>query len=378
MKFTLAALAAITLSQAHAYEPACPPAQTVTVTHTVKPGPSYIPQDNGNYGPGQHYPGGPHQGKPWGSQKPHRPYKPRPDYPSTSVVTQTSYVGPSVPPVTQTSTITFSSTVSASQTLYYPPAAATHTVIVGGKDAAGAPILKFDPEVVFAAIGDSVVYDFRANNHSLTESTFEIPCEAKQAGGFKSGFLDNEADVAGEQLFTVYVEDELPHWAYCGQKQPVNHCQKGMVHAINPPLTGDRTFEAFKDIATGPGYSSPPIIPSYSPLPPYLPPNATYPPAGYPGPTDYPTAAYPTAPYPTAVYPSSSVTPPREIGGASSANGSPTVITDPLLPSQTAGDAYPSSSDASSSASAGYPASSSTSEDKYSILPVETVVPVQY
>lgn len=301
MKFTLAALAAITLGQAHAYAPACPPAQTVTVTQTVEPAPSYVPRGNdGNYGPGKHHPGGPHKGKPWGS---------------------------------------------------HPPAA-THTVIVGGKDAAGAPVLKFNPEVVYAAVGDSVVYDFRANNHSLTESTFEVPCEAKPAGGFKSGFLDNEDDVPGAQLFTVHVEDELPHWAYCGQKVPVNHCQKGMVHAINPPRVGDRTFEAFKKIATG-DYSSPPIVPPHSPLPPYTLPNATYP--GYPGPTDYPTAPYPTVPYPTAPYPTAQY---------------PTTGVDTEVPSETVGDAHPSSSAVYSSVSADYPTSSSTSDDTYSILPV--------
>ena len=35
---------------------------------------------------------------------------------------------------------------------------------------------------------------------------------------------------------------------YC---QQTGHCKMGMVFAINPPTSGDKTFQAYKNLATG-------------------------------------------------------------------------------------------------------------------------------
>jgi len=134
-----------------------------------------------------------------------------------------------------------------------PAPAATHKVVVGGmKDAAGKPILRYNPEFVFANPGDIVSFDFRAMNHTVTESTFDNPCVAKE-GGFKSGFRPNKENIPGAQIFTLTVGDENPHWVYCGQKLPKPHCEAGMVFAINPKTSGEKTFDNFQKKAIDSG-----------------------------------------------------------------------------------------------------------------------------
>lgn len=45
------------------------------------------------------------------------------------------------------------------------------------------------------------------------------------------------------------MNDSFPVYFYCGQQQPVNACQSGMVFAINPPQFGVGNFTQFKDAA---------------------------------------------------------------------------------------------------------------------------------
>lgn len=58
-------------------------------------------------------------------------------------------------------------------------------VAVGGS--AG---LVFVPDTVNAAVGDSVVFVFHSQNHTVTQSTFDTPCK-KLADGMDSGFMAN-------------------------------------------------------------------------------------------------------------------------------------------------------------------------------------------
>ncbi|KAH6918700.1 hypothetical protein BKA70DRAFT_1366851 [Coprinopsis sp. MPI-PUGE-AT-0042] len=116
---------------------------------------------------------------------------------------------------------------------------AVFDVVVGGPNG-----LKFEPEFVSAAPGDTVRFIFRAKNHTATQSLFDSPC-APAPGGFDTGFI--EVDPALTEGFPVA---ELPIsstdaiWVYCKQG---NHCSSsGMVFAIN---AGDR-FDAFKASAT--------------------------------------------------------------------------------------------------------------------------------
>lgn len=58
-------------------------------------------------------------------------------------------------------------------------------VAVGGS--AG---LVFVPDTVNAAVGDSVVFVFHSQNHTVTQSTFDTPC-VKLKDGMDSGFMPN-------------------------------------------------------------------------------------------------------------------------------------------------------------------------------------------
>ncbi|KXX73404.1 hypothetical protein MMYC01_209579 [Madurella mycetomatis] len=108
--------------------------------------------------------------------------------------------------------------------------------------------LKFVPAVIHAREGDTVTYTFFARNHSVTQSSFSEPCQPL-AGGLFSGFVPNQSpDVASRTTFTVTIHNTDPIWIYCSQPNG-DHCQKGMLHAINPPAEGN-TFEKFAELAT--------------------------------------------------------------------------------------------------------------------------------
>lgn len=140
---------------------------------------------------------------------------------TTETVTQTVY--PSAVTVTQTVYDTWGSygasmstvTVSPTSTgIGYAPTyatgppgpAKTHSVVVGGLDSTGAPILRYNPESVYGAIGDVIEFLFLANNHTATQADFNSPCFPKP-GGFDSGFMPNKVglvigSVVGIQVLT--------------------------------------------------------------------------------------------------------------------------------------------------------------------------------
>ncbi|EJU05855.1 hypothetical protein DACRYDRAFT_35845, partial [Dacryopinax primogenitus] len=109
----------------------------------------------------------------------------------------------------------------------------THSVMVGEGGA-----LTYTPSTVTAAIGDIVMFTFEGLNHTATVQPV----------------------VAGNPnpQVSYNVETLDPIWFYCGQKNPINHCEQGMVFAINPPATGN-TFAAFQAnaIALGTAGSAP-------------------------------------------------------------------------------------------------------------------------
>ncbi|TFK88781.1 Cupredoxin [Polyporus arcularius HHB13444] len=116
---------------------------------------------------------------------------------------------------------------------------ADHQVTVGGIG-----ILKYNPEFVNADPGDTVTFVFKQKNHTVTQSSLASPC-VQAADGFDSGFVpvpDDQTSNFTVAQFTVI--DTKPVWVYCRQ---ANHCQQGMVFAINP---GDK-FDTFKSTATG-------------------------------------------------------------------------------------------------------------------------------
>ncbi|KAL5346000.1 hypothetical protein ACLOAV_009030 [Pseudogymnoascus australis] len=105
-------------------------------------------------------------------------------------------------------------------------AAATHTVAVGGS--AG---LVFVPDTIKAAVGDSVVFVFHSQNHTVTQSTFDTPC-VKLADGMDSGFMANPNNtIVPPPMMAMQVTVDTPLWFYCRQGP---HCGKGMTFSINP------------------------------------------------------------------------------------------------------------------------------------------------
>ncbi|KAI0928003.1 hypothetical protein AcW1_005388 [Taiwanofungus camphoratus] len=117
---------------------------------------------------------------------------------------------------------------------------AEYQVTVGGPG-----VLKYNPQFVTANPGDTVVFSFRQKNHTATQSTFENPCELAD-GGFDSGFIpvsdNNTNGPFPAAQFTV--EDTNPVWVFCRQ---ADHCQQGMVFAINP----GNQFSTFQAAAMG-------------------------------------------------------------------------------------------------------------------------------
>jgi len=110
--------------------------------------------------------------------------------------------------------------------------------------------LTFTPENVTANAGDVVAFTFLSQNHSVTQSTFAEPCihMVTPSVGVDSGFqaVPDGANVFPEYSFTI-LDDQTPFWFFCAQVP--NHCQEGMVFAINP--TPDKNFTAFKATAMG-------------------------------------------------------------------------------------------------------------------------------
>ncbi|EUC49491.1 hypothetical protein COCMIDRAFT_33129 [Bipolaris oryzae ATCC 44560] len=126
-----------------------------------------------------------------------------------------------------------------------------HVIQVGGPNGS----LAFYPNNVAAQPGDMVQFQFHPKNHSVVQSTFDNPCIPIQnvmpnkTDAFFSGFMPTNASfTATNQVltYTIRVPDTRPIWFYCSQGQ---HCQNGMVGAINAPAAGNRTMQAFTALA---------------------------------------------------------------------------------------------------------------------------------
>lgn len=128
-----------------------------------------------------------------------------------------------------------------------PVLGANITVIVGA-DATGAPALVFNPQVITAAVGDMINFEFHGGNHTVTQSSFTNPCTQQfntvtQQNGFTSPFMPFDAASGQIGVFTLEVTQTAnPIWFFCARKP---HCKGGMYGAINPPTTGAKTFAAF-------------------------------------------------------------------------------------------------------------------------------------
>jgi len=125
--------------------------------------------------------------------------------------------------------------------------AANITVFVGASRN-GQPGLVFDPQQVTAQRGDIVSFEFRGGNHTVTQSSFANPCAwqlntATNQTGFNSGFIPFDQASRQVGVYSLEVADpNTPIWFFCGRPP---HCKGGMYGAINPPTSGNRTFQQF-------------------------------------------------------------------------------------------------------------------------------------
>jgi len=105
-------------------------------------------------------------------------------------------------------------------------AEATVSIAVGENGA-----LKFDPDSVTAAVGDTLEFHFYSGSggHSVVSSSFSTPC-MPATDAFFSGYIPGS--VSGDQTFVVTVNSTDPIWFYCSL---ATHCQAGMVGVVNPP-----------------------------------------------------------------------------------------------------------------------------------------------
>ncbi|KAK4448777.1 Cupredoxin [Podospora aff. communis PSN243] len=117
----------------------------------------------------------------------------------------------------------------------------THSVVVGRGG------LKFDPDNVFAKIGEVVEFHFTPRNHSVVESSFGKPCQPKDASSFFSGFFAVTEGQSSE-VFQIVVKDENPIWFYCAQNNGA-HCQNGMTGVINQRVDSNATLSRHRDLA---------------------------------------------------------------------------------------------------------------------------------
>ncbi|KIM48076.1 hypothetical protein M413DRAFT_220408 [Hebeloma cylindrosporum] len=162
---------------------------------------------------------------------------------------------PTPVPVTQVITLGSSSTWTTTYSSYPNSPAPTpvsaegavHRVVVGGPGN-----LKFDPPFISALPRDTVVFEFRQKNHTVTQSSFDDPCRKLNKDGltgFDSGFMA-VADGATEfPTWNYTVTDTAPVWAYCRQQTPASHCGAGMVFAINSDESSGRNFAAYQNVA---------------------------------------------------------------------------------------------------------------------------------
>ncbi|KAK0613340.1 Cupredoxin [Immersiella caudata] len=114
--------------------------------------------------------------------------------------------------------------------------------------------LTYTPNDIRVNVGEMVQFQFAAGNHTVTQSTFDQPCQPismhSNVTGFHSGFVPAAASAAQNQMsiFTINVTNTNPMWIYCAQGR---HCENGMVMVINAPTAAgtNRTLANHRALA---------------------------------------------------------------------------------------------------------------------------------
>jgi len=103
-------------------------------------------------------------------------------------------------------------------------------------------------------------FHFHAKNHTVTQSSFAEPCTRQRNTvtnelGADSGFMPVAADAKEIPVWTIQIkQDNAPIWMFCNQG---NHCNSGMVFAINAPQDGEKSFNVWKDKAKAAKHPNP-------------------------------------------------------------------------------------------------------------------------
>jgi len=119
-----------------------------------------------------------------------------------------------------------------------------HKVVVGGPG-----LVAYTPNDIKANPGDTVTFEFRQKNHTVTQSTFAAPCRSLTLTSttgqiaLDSGYMPVTDGATTFPTWTIPINDTAPLWFYCKQG---NHCGLGMVLAINAVDTGPNNFSAFQ------------------------------------------------------------------------------------------------------------------------------------
>ncbi|KAG6854571.1 hypothetical protein C0991_004907 [Blastosporella zonata] len=124
--------------------------------------------------------------------------------------------------------------------------------------------LEFNPSSVTAQNGDNVIFEFRSKNHTVTQSTFAEPCTymTTPTFGVNSGFQFINTTTGPFPIWNITIQNaSAPLWFFCAQTAPADHCNAGMVFAINP--TAEKSFAAFQSAAMS---ATPGPAPSELPL----------------------------------------------------------------------------------------------------------------
>jgi plastocyanin len=179
--------------------------------------------------------------------------------PPTTVWTA-AYGGYTIPPEPQgvvvTNTVTCEDQTWATTYTSYPNSPAPTPAALGGVEhrviVGGASGLVFDPPHISALPRDTVIFEFRQKNHTVTQSSFADPCRKLSTNGlvgFDSGFIPVAESATEFPVWSMVVNDTAPIWAYCRQPNPTSHCGAGMVFAINSDEQGERNYAAFQGVA---------------------------------------------------------------------------------------------------------------------------------
>jgi len=162
-------------------------------------------------------------------------------------------------------------------------------VIVGKADN-GTNAVVYTPNQVKAKVGDRINFEFHVKNHTATQSSFAEPCTrqrntATNQLGVDSGFMAVPPDAKEIPVWTIEVkQDNAPIWMFCNQG---NHCNSGMVFAINAPEEGEKTFATFLEKAKTANHPDPALGQTADFTPP--PAQSSAPPTGSDAPSPSPS-----------------------------------------------------------------------------------------